>query len=506
MTATGVANRPATETALGALLAIAGASLLFHALTGGQYGFHRDELATLDDARYLDWGYVAYPPLTPLIGRLALTLFGPSVASVRFFAALAMSACVVLAGLIARELGGRRPAQITAALAVAIGPVVLAASALFQYVAFDFLWWVVIAYGLLRLANTADARWWLLIGGAIGLGVQTKYTIGLCVIGVVTGVLLTRPGDLRSKWLWAGVALSILIALPNLLWQVQHGLISVEFLKSIHERDVRIGRTAGFLTDQFKVAANPLMAPLWILGAATLLRSWRQARARLLVSYVAVPMALLVLLEGRGYYAAPLYPPLLAMGAVRMEAWVARLGEGARRATRLVQVGLFALGASVAVVVLPITPPGSSIWRFALEQNSDLAEEIGWPELAQTVATVYRSLPPAERAVTRVLTGNYGEAGAINLYGPALGLPEAISRVNSYWYRGYGDPPPETLIVLGIERADAEEAFDACTVVAQVQNPLNVRNEETSRHADILLCRRLVVPWPLFWRARPHFG
>jgi len=491
---------------LGPLLVVALVKLALHALTNGQYGFHRDELATLDDARYLDGGYVAYPPFTPLVGRVALILFGPSLAGVRFFAALAMSICVVLAGIMAREVGGGRAAQLSAALATAIGPVVLGASALFQYVAFDFLWWTVIAWAVLRLVNAEDPRWWVAIGAAIGMGVLTKYTIGLCVVAVVAGALLTRPRDLRSPWLWAGVSLSILIASPNLVWQARHDFISVDFLKSIHERDVRIGRTDSFLTDQLKVAASPVAIPLWLLGLYSLARAWREARARMLLAFVLIPFALFVILKGRGYYAAPLYPPLLAAGAAAFEGWLQGQSISRRRAVRVGQALAFTLGASAALVILPIAPIGSSWWRFALEQNDDLAEEIGWPEVVQTVASVYRSVPESERAHTRIFAGNYGEAGALNLYGRPLGLPEAISTVNSYWARGYGDPPPSTLVVVGARRESLDAAFTSCERAATVPNPLGVKNEETERWPEVFVCRGPKRPLKEIWQATRHFG
>src|SRR5512137_132506 len=154
---------------LGILILLALARLALHSLTNGQYGWHRDELATLDDARYLAWGYVAYPPVTPFIARVALELFGPSLVGVRFFCALAMSVALVLTGLMARELGGSRPAQIVAALAAAIAPAALSEGNFFQYISFDYLWWVLIAYLMLRLLKSENPRWWLGIGAVIGL-------------------------------------------------------------------------------------------------------------------------------------------------------------------------------------------------------------------------------------------------------------------------------------------------------------------------------------------------
>ena len=234
-----------------------------HTLTNGRYGFHRDEVATLDDARHLACGYVAYPPVTPLIGRLELVLFGTSLAGFRFFAAVAQGLVLVLAGLMARALGGGRLSQIVAALAAAIAPVALASGALFQYVAFDYLWWVSAAYCMIRLLQSEDPRWWPAIGAAIGLGMMTKYTMVFLAAGIVAGVLLTGARRyLRSRWLWCGVALSLLIFLPNLVWQIQHHFISLDFLASIHARDIRIGRTGNFLSHQFLVGANIFTVPL----------------------------------------------------------------------------------------------------------------------------------------------------------------------------------------------------------------------------------------------------
>src|SRR5580698_347485 len=233
------------------LICIAAATVLVHLFTGERYGFHRDELATLEDARHLAWGFVAYPPVTPFFGRLSLILFGTSVAGFRFFAALAEAVALVLIGLMTRELGGRRGAQL---LAVAAGvPFCLVGGALMQYVSFDYLCWVLTAYFVIRLLKSDDLRWWMAIGSSLGLGMMSKYTMGFLALGVVAGVVLTRARHhLKSKWLWIGVALSILLWSPNLIWQIQNHFISLDFLREIHERDVRIGRAQGFFQNQLK--------------------------------------------------------------------------------------------------------------------------------------------------------------------------------------------------------------------------------------------------------------
>src|SRR5512139_1260740 len=215
-----------------AILWLLGLALfLLHMFTNNQYGFHQDEMVVLDNANNLDWGFVEYPPLTPFLARIELTLFGLSLVSARTFSALAFSIVLILTGLMARELGGGRSAQILAALAASIAPFALIQGALIQYVSFDFLWSVLIAYLVIRLLKSEDPRWWILIGIVIGLGMMTKYTMVIFVAGLVGGVLLTDARRyLKSPWLWGGVALSVLIFLPNLIWQAQHNFISLDFL------------------------------------------------------------------------------------------------------------------------------------------------------------------------------------------------------------------------------------------------------------------------------------
>src|SRR6476659_3958750 len=214
------------------LVAIAAATVAAHGLTAGRYGFHRDELATLDDARHLAWGYVAYPPVTPFFGWLSLHLFGTSLVGFRFFASLADAIAIVLAGLLARDLGGGRDAQLLAACASV--PFALAAGALMQYVWFDYLAWVAVAYFVGRLCRSGDPRWWLAIGAAIVFGMLSKYSMPFLVAGLAVGFFTSAlRRQLGSKWLWFGAGLALLIFLPNLLWQWRHDFISLAFLQHI---------------------------------------------------------------------------------------------------------------------------------------------------------------------------------------------------------------------------------------------------------------------------------
>jgi 4-amino-4-deoxy-L-arabinose transferase-like glycosyltransferase len=479
------------------LILLAAAVVLVHLLTNGQYGFHRDELATVDDGRHLAWGYVAYPPLTPFVAHVAWMLFGSSLIGLRFFASLAQAIAVVVTGLMARELGGNRPAQLMAGLATAISPVSILAGHLFQYVTFDYLWWVLTAYFLIRLLKSEDPRWWLGIGVSVGLGAMTKYTIGVLVIAMGIGLLLTPARRLiASRWLLGGIAIAAVIFAPHAIWEVQHHLISVDFLRTIHARDVRIGRTSGFVLNQLFLPASLFTIPLWGAGLYWYFftsegKHYRSAGWMFLGCF-----AIFLIARGRDYYMAPAYPALFAAGAV----WLQSRSAVPRRA----MWGALAGGGALGMLLLPIAPVNSPLWNKVESKLYDFREEIGWQDLAAEVAAVRDSLPPEERAHVGIYANNYGEAGAIELYGAALGLPAVISGMNSYWLRGYPEPPPSTLIVLGSTCEGASRYVTSCEVVGKAGNRYGVMNEEAG--GEILLCRGFRRPWAEVWAELRRFG
>jgi hypothetical protein len=486
------------------LVYIAIATVVIHWITGHQYGFQRDELATLEDSRHLDWGFVAYPPVTPLFGRLSLILFGTSLAGFRFFAAVAEAIAVVLTGLMAREMSGRRFAQLVAAGAAV--PFCLAGGAMMQYVSFDYLCWVLAAYFVVKLLRTEDPRWWVAIGAAVGFGFESKYTMGFFAQGIAVGVLLTDARRyFKSKWLWYGVGLAVLIFLPNLIWQARNHFVSLEFLQHIHARDVRIGRAKNFLPEQLLLTLGGF--PLFLAGIYYTLFSHDGKRFRILSWMYLVPLALFLIAKGRAYYLAAAYPMMYAAGSVWLEKTLSQLGSIARNLIRvLVRIVLVADAAMMGAFTLPIAPANSAWAAHAMKVNEDFREEIGWPELVATIAQVRDSLPAEDRAHLGILAGNYGEAGAVNLYGPQHGLPRVISGINSFWQQGYGDPPPQTLIVVGRDLDEIEDLFVSCQLAAHSWNYFGVMNEETRDHPNIFVCHTLSKPWPEYWKTARHFG
>jgi hypothetical protein len=483
---------------------VALATVIVHLVVGDRYGFQRDELATLSDARHLAWGYPAYPPVTPFFGRISLELFGTSLRGFRFFAACAQAVAVVLTGLMTREMGGRRGAQLVAAIAAV--PFCLGGGYEMQYVAFDCLAWVLTAYFIVRLLRSGDARWWMAIGASIGFGMLSKYTMGFFALAIVAAVLLTdNRRYLRSKWLWIGVAISILLFLPNLIWQAQHSFVSLDFLHHIHARDVRQGRATFFLPQQLELTG--FRFPLALAGLYFCLIARDGRRFHMIGWMYVVTLLLFTIARGRWYYMGPAYPMLYAAGAVWGEGWLATLQRDRAMTIRwLVWAALTFEVVSTTAFWLPLAPLNSRWWAISNKVQGDFREQIGWPELVQEVARIRDSLTPAERAHLGILGTNYGEAGAIDLYGPEYGLPRAISGVNSFWYRGYGDPPPQTLIVIGLDHEFMDESFASCRLAGHTWNRYGIKNEETEDNPDIYVCGPPKAGWPGFWKEFQYYG
>jgi hypothetical protein len=484
-------------------------------LTGSwTYGFHRDELNFIYNAMNLDWGYVEYPPLTPFIARGIIAVFGVSPIALKFTAALVMAIAVWLTGVMARSLGGGRPAQALAMACTAAAPLGITNTRFFSYQTFDLLWWVLAAYLIIKLVQTNDPRWWLAVGAVLGLGVMTKYSIPFLVAGIAAGVILTPlRSHLKSPWLWAGAVLAGVIFLPNIIWMAQNNWITLEFQSVTRARNMEMGRTDNFLLQQLYSCTNPATVPLW-LGALYVLFLKPEGKPYRILGWIYLVTLLLFLdAHGRFYYMAGAYPMLFAVGASLWMRFPAEKGLSLRQiwnrldtGSRIFYPSLVILGLFFTFTLLPFTPVDSAWWRFDSDLNPEIREEIGWPEQVKEVARIYNALPETEKSQTAVFGGNYGEAGALYLYGPGFNLPAPISGINTFWLKGYGNPPPETLIIVGANKEDVERAFSDCVLSGHTPNPHDISNEETRDHPDIFTCKNLRFTWPDFWKKAQGFG
>lgn len=487
--------------------AFATAAVFFaiHLVANRQYGFHRDELQFIADSRHPAFGFVAYPPFTALMGFLSRALFGESLAGYRVLSSLAHAAIVFVAGLMAREFGGKGFARGLSALACAAAPVMQFAGSVLMYMIFDSLWWVLTAYFVLRVLRGKE-RSWIGVGITVGFGMMTKYSIAFLVVAMVLAILvLPERKVFLSRYFFAALAIAFFIFLPNLVWLARNDFITYEFLAYIHERDISWGRTEGFFLDQLSDCIGFGAVPLAIAGVVFLARGRGTGRFRPAAIWVAATIALFALMRGRGYYAAALYVPLTAAGAV----WLERAIEGRRfraafGATAICFYAAYGLATSAAA--LPLAPAGSAWFDVVVGLNGDYVEQFGWEELALDVARVRDSLPESERASFGILAGNYGEAGALEYYGRRHGLGKVMCGTNSFYDRGYDESEPRTVVVVGFPREFVAEMFESYEVVAETRNALGLRNEEAVYHREIFLCRGLRMTWREFWKRNRRFG
>jgi hypothetical protein len=480
-----------------ALLALAATTVLI--VFAGGYGYHRDELYFRRAGLDLAWGYIDQPPLTPLLARAMHELFGESLVGLRIPGALAAGLVVLLTGLIARELGASRGTQALAAAVMAVSAFLLAVGHLLSTATFDLLAWTALSWLLVRALRDGGPIW-LAAGLVAGLGLLNKMTVAALLFGVGVGLLFVGPRRaLRDRWLWLGVLLTLLVWAPQLVWQARHGWPQLEMTSVIAGGGTgyRLPRWL-FLPHQL-VLVSPLLVPIWVAGLVRLLRRPALRRYRSISVAYLVLAVLFLAVGGKPYYLAGMYPVLVAAGAEPTLRWVrvARTRAGVRLRAGLLGIALAVSAAMSAVLMLPLIPVQQVAATPVVNLNPNASESIGWPELAHSVSTLYTTLPEAERADAIALTGNYGEAGALDLYRTELALPPVYSGHNSYADWG---PPPEaagTTIAVGLDEPRLRRWFGSVRQVSRIDNGVGVTNEEQGR--PVWLCRDRLAPWATIW-------
>jgi 4-amino-4-deoxy-L-arabinose transferase-like glycosyltransferase len=434
------------------ILPIAAVKLALALYASGHYHYFRDELYFIACGRHLDWGYVDHPPLVALYARFG-ELFGGSLRGFRLIATIAGTLRIVLTGVLAARLGGNRIAQALACTAVLLAPIYLAIDSILSMNAVEHVLWLACVLIVVEIANDASERWWLALGALAGLGLQNKHSMLFLGFAIAVALLLTPlRRSLARPWIWLGGILAMLIFLPNLLWQVQHDFPTLELLRNVKETGKNVVLAPLPFMIQQAMMLNPFTAPLWIGGLLFLLMS---ARYRALGIVYLVLIVTFIRLEAKDYYVAPIYPLLFAAGAV----WFSS------RRLLWIPAGVFVVmgGAVAAPLALPLLPPAKYIaLQRALgikpqaaekshtsEMPQIFADQFGWEEMVAKVARYYHSLPPDERKKTVIYCGNYGEAGAIDFYGPKYGLPPAISGHQNYFLWGTRGATGDSIILVG---------------------------------------------------------
>lgn len=485
-----------TDTAWRRLLALGGGVAALLLAFSGRYGYHRDELYFLRAGSEPAFGYADQPPLTPLLAHALDAVSGGSLVVLRTPSALMMGLVVVLTGLIAREFGASRGAQVLAAACMSAAAVLLVIGHLLSTSTLDLLVWTALSWLVVRGLRDGGPVW-LAVGAVAGVGLQNKLLPAFLLAALLVGVLVLGPrGALRSPWPWLGVLLALALWAPNVAWQAANGFPQLALSSAI------AGGSSGtsepwyvFLPFQL-VLVSPALVPVWALGwwrlaRAPELRTWRTFA----LAYVLLALVFL-LTGGKPYYLGGLYPVLLAAGAAPVLAW-ARARDGGMR-TLVVTIGISL--ACVSVLMLPVLPVRWLASTPIVDINYDAGETVGWPAFAATVAGVRDGLPADERVA--VLTRNYGQAGAVDRFLPGLG--PAHSGHNAYW--DWGPPPDDatTVVVVGYTRDELLRWFGDVREAARVDNGVGLDNDEQG--TPVWLARDRVAPWAQLWPQLRRLG
>lgn len=496
------------------------------AVTGGHiavavftpYELHRDEFLYLAMGQNLRLLAMDFPPFIAILSEIQRGLFGDVLWGVRLGPALAHGALVLLTGLLAWRLGGRVFAQVLAMAPVATGPLFLRAGSLFQPVVFEQLWWTVALLLLVVLADEppgkASLRWWVLLGLTGGIGLLTKFSVLIFGAGILVALLLAGRSWLAQPGPWLAVGIALLVGSPSWIGQIRLGWPLLSQMETLQRAQLQHVSYGSFLLDQV-LMHGPGGSLLAVTGAIGLLRHRGLARWKVVGWACVAAFAIIWGLRGKPYYAGPLFPTLIAAGAVVVAASLATRRRGLALAG---QAAGFALAIGWGVLLFPLALPilgPEPTARLAarlgmtaavttnqgvvLELPQDYADMLGWERKVGRIAGVYHGLPPADRQEAVIVTSNYGQAGAIDFYGPRHGLPRARLPKGSYWFFGPGDLPGRVVIKVGDDRRALEPFCDSVELADRIDEPWVVPEE---RDLAIWICRAsagsLQELWPRF--------
>lgn len=444
--------------------------LLLHLLTNTIYSFHRDEFLYIEMGKHIDWGYVEVPPMIGIYSKIAGSLLGGSLFAYRFLPALSGAAIVLLTGLMVKEMGGKRYAQVLAAVSIILSPLYLRTGTLFQPVGFDQLYWVLGAYLLIRILNRNETKMWILFGLVCGLGLLNKYTMLLFGFGVFIGLILSvQRKYFLSKKFWIAGGISLIIFLPNIIWQHQNDWVVFEFISALGSQQLVNFDPFGFVLTQvfFVWMAFPIVfCGFYFFFFSNLGKNFRPLGWIYLSSFL-----ILLFLSGKHYYLGPTYPMLLAAGAVLIQQFIEKRKRNWLKPVIIGFLIFFSLG--IFPYGLPLLPfPQLEKYVKYMADNYGLAEALrwedgelhrlpqdyadmtGWENQVKHVAKVYHNLPPEEKEKCVLFCSNYGGAGAVNYYREKYVLPRAITLAGSFYTWGSGDLTGEIVITLGLDEDD----------------------------------------------------
>jgi hypothetical protein len=488
---------------------------LFH----GNYGYFRDELYYIACSNHPAFGYVDHPPLSIALLWINRLILGDSLYAIRFLPSVAGAAVIIISALMVRKIGGGKFAQKLAALSIVAAPGLFGHAQIFTMNSFDVFFWSIASYVVVCLLTDDKPKLWIYFGITIGLGLLNKYSVGFLVIGLVIGLLLTRQRkELVSKWFWLGGGVAAIIFLPHIIWQIAFGFPSIEFMRNASlTKNVHLG-AVNFFLGQIR-DMNFFNLPLW-LGGIYFFYKYREGRYRSLAWTYPIIFFIMVLGNAKVYYLSAIYPLLLAGGAILFEQFVLKKTLNWLKPaflSSLIVSGAFSL--PFALPFLPIEQfikyqqllgimPRADEKSGVAELPQYLADQFGWKEMVDTVASVYYKLTPEEQSQCIIFARNYGQAGAIDFFGKELGLPDATCAHNNYWLWGPGERTGNIAIIIGWSQnldenlADLHRYYSHVELAAITGSKYRIPFEKGRM---IFICKEMNTTFQKIWNSERFF-
>lgn len=462
------------------------------------YGFHRDELLHLSVSEHFDWGFMEFPPFIAIIGKLSYSFFDYSLLGVRFFPTLAGIGILILCCLIAKELGGKSKAVLLSGICILAFLPFYRNHTLFQPVAFDQLFWTLGFYFLIKFMNSQNKKFLILLGITLGLGLMNKYTIIVWAFGIFIGLFFYQKGNVfKNKWLYISALLSLLIFLPNVIWQAQNDFPLLRHLKALNNNQLDGINPMDFGLEQLNF---PFTLIISVFGLVALLidKNLRKYRAVGIASIVI--FCTMWILNSKAYYVFAIYPVLFASGAVKIESLISK------KPVWVYVIATLVLVPSIYFIpaLTPILPIEKYVEYSRLEEENgrieltgDYADMFGWEEQVKLVDSVYQSLSLKEKNNCVLWAENYGEAGALKILGKKYKLPNPISRHGSFWSWGFGDKEADVWISLGNEKQSVEYVFEDVKLVKIITHKYAIGEENG---IPLYICKKPKIDIEKWWK------
>lgn len=498
------------------LSVLAFVGFLIHFITNlnGGYGFFRDELYYIACSDHLAWGFVDQPPFSTFLLKLSRTLLGDSLTAIRFIPALAHAGLIVLTGLMAKEMGGKKVAIYLSGLAMLMAPIYLAMFSFFSMNAIDIFIWALAMFIVLRIINTQQNSYWIILGVVLGMGLLNKISVLFLGAGIFVGLLLTNYKYFTTRWPYITGVIAMTFFLPYVLWNLNNDLAHLEFIHNASAGKYANLSRWSFVKEQL-LFLNPISTPIWLGGIVALL-IYKPLKPYRIFGWMFITAFLILFLNGtsKGEYLAPAYASLFSAATIWMEqnliarsvSWI-----------KYVYVVLLLISSTLLLpMVMPVLPVAHYITfskRLGIEaesnENKELAElpqfyadMFGWKEKARDVAKVYNTLSAEDKSKCAIFSMNYGRCGAIDFFGEQYGLPKSIGNHNNYWIWGPREYTGEVMIILGGSIEDHQDHFASCEKVGVSSCTYCMPYEN---NVNIFLCRGLKYSLKEVWKEEKHY-